>query len=187
MRDNFVEDDCYVTALNHFAEDDAYVSLTAVERDKYINVDTPKVYSGPTSSESEVVGGTFETDSEWKDFQFIVKDPEPEVDLTDYWARGDRDLNRVNESTLSFPYLCDKCRARDQTNEWNESGDNVKFCVNCNFNFWCRLNQMFTIEQEKNYIWESAPSPDWNRILPADDLKKFVIKGALLLSKRPVP
>ncbi|CAK9041124.1 unnamed protein product, partial [Durusdinium trenchii] len=47
------QDDCYVTALNHFAEDDAYVSLTAVERDKYINVDTPKVYSGPTSSESE--------------------------------------------------------------------------------------------------------------------------------------
>ena len=51
--------------------------ITAVEHDKYINVDMPKVYSGPAAGASEVIGGTFETDSEWKDIQCIMKDPEP--------------------------------------------------------------------------------------------------------------
>ena len=54
---------------------------------------------------------------------------------------------------------------------------------------------MCTIEEEKNYIWESAlrvkilceQSPDWSKVLPANDLRRFMIEGALLLAKRPVP
>lgn len=102
----------HVTALNRIAEDDTYGSPSAAEHDKY-NIDTPKVYSGPAADDAEVIGGIFKSDSAWKDIHFIMKDPEPEVDVADYWMRGNRNLDRNNEATVSLPYLCRKCRIED--------------------------------------------------------------------------
>ena len=41
-----------------------------------------------------VIGGIIGEESEWKDIQFAMRDPEPEYDPTDYWLRGNRDTDR---------------------------------------------------------------------------------------------
>lgn len=99
-----------------------------------------------------------------------MKDPEPEFDMTDYWMRGNRNVDRRNAKTVLLPYLCVTRRTEDLFCEWNECWTNCKICENCNFVHCCKQNGMNAIEQEKDYIWESAlrfrilweMCPDWN-------------------------
>lgn len=83
-----------VAELNKIAEDDAYGSLSPADHDKYINIETPKVYSDSAAAGTGVIGGIIGEESEWKDIQFAMRDPEPEYDPTDYWLRGNRDTDR---------------------------------------------------------------------------------------------
>lgn len=103
-----------------------------------------------------MIGGTIGEESEWKDIQFTMKDPEPEHDVTDYWLRGNRDIDRRSMRTVHLPHLCPTCRTEDVSNEWNECGVNARICENCNYVFWRRHNGMYTNAHEKDRIWESA-------------------------------
>ena len=76
----------------------------------------PKVYSNPSTTGADVIGGIVKEDSEWKDIQFTMKDPEPEYDATDYWLRGNRNIDRRNAETVLLPYLCSTRRTEDMSN-----------------------------------------------------------------------
>ena len=175
-----------VADINRITEDDTIGRRSPADHDKYINAEMPKVYSDASAAGSDVVGGIIGEESEWKDIQFAMKDPEPEYDPTDYWLRGNRNIDRLTAADILLPFLCEHCRKGDYSPEWKECAASPRMCVNCNYNFWCRNNELHSISQETEEIWESAlrvrilweSCPDWKEVLPASDLRKFMIEGS---------
>ena len=91
--------------------------------------------------------------------------------------------DRRSVGAIDLPFLCKTCRTDDYSSEWNERAVNPRMCENCNFNFWRRNGGMTALRV--SILWELRP--DWKAVLPADDLRKFTIEGALILTKKPVP
>ena len=146
-----------VGEINKIAEDDTVGSLSPADHDKYINTEMPKVYSDAPADGEDAIGGTIGEESEWKDIQFAMKDPEPEYDPTYYWLRGNRNTDRLTVGEIHLPHLCGRCRKDDYSNERTEYATNPRTCVNSNFNFWCRQGTLHSIGQEKEYIFGNQP------------------------------
>ena len=186
----------HVSALNNMAEDEIQVPISQDNFDRYLNVAMSASDGQPKkTSTKHTVGGSFSQGTEWRDIRFVLKDPEPEEDRMEYWMTGNRKVENCKATADAAPYLCEDCNKYDASEDWNAHKDNRSRCVNCNFNSWCVQSGTPTIQQERESIWETAvrarvlweKNAEWNRLYPAQNLREFMVEGAMMLSRKNPP